>query len=260
MHEIDCEWCRAQCEFGEGPKAKPDWIRTKCRGCGSLSYFKTPDPTELSRVYDEFWKSSDHDSILATGSTDKLIGDSLLDAFGWRSATGEACLDYGAGHGYFASTLSERGCKDVHAFEPYGPKPKWLDATWICNPEDLQEHRFDWVFLIEVVEHMLDPVAELRRIRTLLAPSGQLVLTTPNARGIRARLDGFQWREAQNPTHINLMSAPALEACLEQAGFSAVHRNHGPVRYIARGIRARAQFMLQRLGIDGGLRFVARPS
>ncbi|MEQ8206130.1 MAG: class I SAM-dependent methyltransferase [Woeseia sp.] len=232
----------------------------KCTACGSLSFAETPDSGELGKVYDESWQSSDDLSSLATGSTDALIGNSLLDAFQWRPIPDAVCLDNGAGHGHFTKTLIERGCQHVYAFEPYGTKPNWLDMDWIRDADKLPTQKFDWVFLIEVVEHMLDPVAELQRIRTLLAPGGQLVLTTPNASGIRARLQKFEWREAQNPTHINLFSPSSLEICLRRAGFTETSRNFQPVRYLAKGLQAQILYLLQRIGMDGGLRYIARNS
>lgn len=257
MKESICNWCGHRCVIGPGPAVKQEWLRGKCRGCGTISFVDTPDASALSQVYDQSWNDDGADDSLATGSTDQAIANSLLDAFNWSPSDGEFCLDYGAGHGHFSKALMDSGSSSVHAFEPFGVKPEWLDVMWIKNTNDLPRQTYRWIFLIEVLEHMLDPVSELREIRQLLTPDGQLILTTPNAGGVRARLDGFDWREAQNPTHINLFSNSALVSCLQAAGFDRLDRNYGPVTYLATGPRAAALKVLQRLGLDGGLRFTA---
>lgn len=93
--------------------------------------------------------------------------------------------------------------------------------------------------------------------RSHLTPGGKLVITTPNAKGWRARKDGFRWREVQNPTHINVFSEAALKGCLIKAGYSSAKRIFRPVKYNAKGINAIALGFTQLFGIDGGLRFIA---
>jgi SAM-dependent methyltransferase len=49
--------------------------------------------------------------------------------------------------------------------------------------ELLHGRSFDTIICAELVEHLEDPYDFLRRIRTLLAPHGRLILTTPNPLG-----------------------------------------------------------------------------
>jgi len=75
---------------------------------------------------------------------------------------------------------------------------------------------------------------------------------------LRSRLNGSNWREIQNPTHINLFSYQGLKRLLEQAGFTEVVRLYKPVSYNQSGLRALALALTQLIGIDGGLRILAR--
>ena len=131
---------------------------------------------------------------------------------------------------------------------------------WISSPGKLPPGiRFDWVLLIEVIEHLHDPVRELRIIRKLLAPGGKLALTTPNSKGWRARIEGLRWREAQNPTHLHIFSLPAITACLTRSGFHHIRRIYRPARYQEKKLNQTLLAITQMLGIDGGMRITAQP-
>jgi 2-polyprenyl-3-methyl-5-hydroxy-6-metoxy-1,4-benzoquinol methylase len=156
--------------------------------------------------------------------------------------------------------LVENGCERLTVFEPFGQNPGLQSVKWINDLADVEGETFDWIFMVEVLEHLLDPQQELARIRRNLKPGGKLVITTPNARGWRARLDGFKWREAQNPTHINLFTPRTLKDSLLKAGYSGAERIRRPVTYNTTGLKALVLAMTQMIGVDGGLRFVSTNS
>lgn len=251
-----CRWCGNKTIVGDGPAARPEWQRWYCNSCGAFGYVNDPGIDELNKVYEAAWQDSGSTGTFAAGSTDEKIARSLLDVVSF-SPMGSKCLDYGGGKGGLASVLAAKGCKDLTVFEPFGVNPGIKAVKWINDLNDLDGLKFDWIFMIEVLEHLLNPQDELSKIRQYLAPGGKLVITTPNARSWRARIDGFKWREVQNPTHINLFTAQTLEACLLKSGYSSVKRILRPVTYKATGLKALALAMTQMLGIDGGLRYIA---
>lgn len=253
---MQCKWCGASTSIGKGPVAKPEWSRWRCSNCGMFGYVNEPDSGQLSQVYTSAWQDSNDSGTYAAGSTDEKIAQSLLSAVDFSPASVK-CLDYGGGKGNFAKALVNKGVQDLTVFEPFGENPGIDSIRWASDMNDIEGEKFDWIFMIEVIEHLLDPQQELNKVRQFLSPGGKLVITTPNARGWRARIDGFNWREAQNPTHINLFSAARLKICLTNAGFSNVQRILRPVAYRATGARVLALALTQMMGIDGGLRFVA---
>lgn len=252
----ECRWCGGVTRAGQGPGVRPDWTRWHCDACGSYGYVNDPTPAELSRVYESAWQDAETSGSYAAGSTDENIARSLLDAVGFWPE-GSKCLDYGGGKGSLTRVLAERGCQHLTVFEPFGQNPGIQSVNWISDLREIEGERFDWIFMVEVLEHLLDPLEELARLRRLLSPGGRIVITTPNACGWRARLDGFKWREAQNPTHINLFTTKTLQSSLAKAGYSESKRILRPVTYRAKGLRALALALTQRMGVDGGLRFVA---
>ena len=50
----------------------------------------------------------------------------------------------------------------------------------ISHVEYETEQRFDSIFIVHVLEHLIDPVTVLKRAGELLAPGGRLFLIVPN--------------------------------------------------------------------------------
>lgn len=111
--------------------------------------------------------------------------------------------------------------------------------SYVCVPVEhlALDVRFDVVFLGEVVEHVYDAPALLRRAAGLLRPGGTLILTTPNATSLTRRIAALpgprqlyrRWRgrDPRAPVgheHVAEYPLAALEAMLRAAGLRVVAR------------------------------------
>jgi SAM-dependent methyltransferase len=93
---------------------------------------------------------------------------------------------------------------------------------------------FDAVFIIEVVEHLMDPLSAVHEARQLLRPGGSLLVTCPNAAVWirRAELlflgrpnamgDELSRSEPWRDPHIRSFTPSTLEAMIRLAGFDHV--------------------------------------
>ena len=80
------------------------------------------------------------------------------------------------------------------------------------------DRRFDVVYLGQMIEHVEDPVVVLQRLRTLLAPGGVLVVSTPNLDSHQVRWFGPTWAHWHPPFHRHVFSRQGLFALARRAG------------------------------------------
>ncbi len=255
--DMHCKWCQGAIVPFAAPRFRPDWKRWSCQHCGSIGYLRDPRPEELTSIYWQAWQDAEDSGRYAAGSTSGETAISLIKAATVPGKLGN-CLDYGGGKGVLAARLLELGATNTTLLEPFGSQAPAAGVRCINDLESLpDEAQFDHIFMVEVIEHLLDPVAELKKLGKLLAENGRLVITTPNAKGLRARRSRGDWREAQNPTHINLFTRESLTRCLESAGYTRQRRIYRPVRYSSSTAKFVALSCLQLACLDGGIRMIA---
>lgn len=109
--------------------------------------------------------------------------------FAQERAAGRKVLDAGCGDGYGTHLLSQTAASalgvdrndDTIAVAKRRYQRANLDYR-VCRLEELSSlgQSFDLVCNFQVLEHLPDPLPFLEQARRVLAPGGQLVLTTPN--------------------------------------------------------------------------------
>jgi len=134
-------------------------------------------------------------------------------------------LDYGCGNGGLVRHLRRHALADAVGFESgwiVGVSRK-LGIPFLTEDEIPDYYgAFDVVTMIEVIEHVLDPIAVLRHARRLLKPNGILYLTTGNARPFRDCL--LAWRYVIPEIHVGFFEPRSLETALTRTGFRPVYR------------------------------------
>jgi hypothetical protein len=125
--------------------------------------------------------------------------------------------------------LRERSLADAFGFEEGAiVGPARARGIPILDTQELaeQEGSFDVVTAIEVIEHTIDPVSELRRMRALLRHGGLLFLTTGNARPYARRLT--HWRYVLPEIHVSFFEPRTIALAMSAAGLRAEKLDLGP--------------------------------
>ena len=99
---------------------------------------------------------------------------------------------------------------------------------------------FDVVTLVDVIEHVTDPLSLLRTAAALLAPDGVLAVVTPDAGSFAARLMGWKWWHYRI-AHVGYFNDSNLQLLCQNAGLSIISRKR-PGWYFQAG------YLHQRLG------------
>lgn len=135
-------------------------------------------------------------------------------------------LEVGCGSGRFLDRMRRRGWQ-VHGtdFDPaVAARVQRRFGLRVDVGDDLAGFRYaagsyDVVAMSQVIEHLADPMSQLRECFRVLRPGGRLVLTTPNALAMAHRLYGRNWRGLEPPRHLQVFTPAALERCVGMAGF-----------------------------------------
>lgn len=106
---------------------------------------------------------------------------------------GAADVARGKGHGYFCGTIED--------FESARP--------------------FDVIVLLNLIEHVSDPLRVLKKLRGLLAPAGVIVVKTPNHDSLDARLFRHRnWGGFHAPRHWVIFTRESFDRICRRAGLS----------------------------------------
>jgi SAM-dependent methyltransferase len=128
---------------------------------------------------------------------------------------GDKVCDFGCGSPRFLSKIQELvgGIRltgvdfvehDARAFEAIGASFMPADKFWDSD------ETYGLINMNHVLEHIPDPDAFLLRIRGKLAPGGYLLIATPNAQSLWAKIFSRCWFALDCPRHINIPSLSSL--------------------------------------------------
>lgn len=150
--------------------------------------------------------------------------------------TAQRILEIGCGAGRLGEALKKRQQAEVIGVELNAEAARRaagrLDQVVLGNIETdefrFTDGSFDTVICADVLEHLRNPLALLKRVRSWLSPSGVLVVSLPNVRNwtvIASLLEGNWTYEAAgllDEDHVRSFTKREMEKLLFRAGFEDV--------------------------------------
>jgi 2-polyprenyl-3-methyl-5-hydroxy-6-metoxy-1,4-benzoquinol methylase len=213
------------------PDALP-WV-VECTRCGLRRADPQPTDAELSAIYDEHYYEQfgfvegEHTADQGLARTKRATYTSLLSSarphFGLTQ--GKRLLDVGCGLGFSLLAAKDAGF-DAVGLDPLAPAdPKARPGRTILRGSietfHAQTDPFDVVSMVDVIEHVRDPVATFRAVDRLLVPRGLLVCATNDCSSRGAQMLGARWVHYHR-AHLFFFTADTLAKTAEAAGLEVL--------------------------------------
>jgi 2-polyprenyl-3-methyl-5-hydroxy-6-metoxy-1,4-benzoquinol methylase len=234
-HELRCYWCggtQLKLEYGVN-----GYTLYKCSSCSLAKIYPTPDALTLASFY------TGADSNLAKGNAANEIEAFLQNPEQAIRILREARLeplyrfqelwtdkrkvvaDVGCGGGTFLAALRQLGFTKLVGIEPNPTSVHLIrERLGICVFESPTQYltegpQADVLTMVDVLEHVADPVATLRQLNQMTRNEGGLHIRVPNYGSLLSSLFGARWLWALPPYHLNYFTPAVLGQMIAGAGF-----------------------------------------
>ncbi|HYJ80933.1 MAG TPA: methyltransferase domain-containing protein, partial [Longimicrobiaceae bacterium] len=206
----------------------------RCRRCG----FGQPEALPalerfFERMYDQRWSAEWTEAEFRDGTKDLIFHTVLRDLARRVPSARRTLLDVGAHVGRLLHLAAAAG------WRPEGVELNERTASYAVRATGLPVHRcglreleaggrrYGAVTLVDVLEHIPEPIAALRAAAALLEPGGWLVVKVPEGPAqlrkerVRGRVRrGYRPTVADNLVHVNHFTAGSLRLALRDAGLA----------------------------------------
>jgi methionine biosynthesis protein MetW len=183
---------------------------------------------------------------------------------------GARVLDVGCGTGALSVLLRDERNAHVIGIEPDIERAMRADARGIeTHAAVLSEAlatrigQVDVVVYADVLEHIPDPLAELRKAHLVLPPGGRVLISVPNVAHWSVRMSLLRGRFDYTPygimdaTHLRWFTRRTIAALVQQAGFTVDEIHASALLSMAcyvQGIVARVPHRVREPAVRWGLR------
>jgi SAM-dependent methyltransferase len=192
-----------------------------CARCKTLYTGHIP-AAEGSQNYDEYYSAA---NLSVPDFVRRRVGEIVEEFAGYKRSN--RLLDVGFGAGTILEAASEQGWSSfgLEVSKPavdHGRKLGFEVFHGGLRDAGYPDGHFDVVTASEIIEHLPDPMADLREIVRILRPGGLFWGTTPSARSLSYRLLKLNWSVLSPPEHTQLYSGKGAAIVLKKAGFSRI--------------------------------------
>ncbi|MFH1868752.1 MAG: class I SAM-dependent methyltransferase [Candidatus Omnitrophota bacterium] len=138
-------------------------------------------------------------------------------------------LDIGCGNGQALLAIRElRKDSELHGVDHSDSQSSYLKERGIIFHEgafeslDFEESSYDIIILMHVIEHFINPLSVMEKVRRLLKEDGLIYLETHTSGCIEQRLCGPYWIGYDAPRHITVFNDASLRRLLSLTGYSLI--------------------------------------
>lgn len=209
----------------------------RCKHCG---YIQNADLQDVLCYYEQM----DDSEYISSSETRSLQEKALLQKLANFAPSGRL-LDVGAGSGILVREALKMGY-DAEGVEPSKSLQKHA-AQLETNvhlgtlPHPDIKGKFDTITVIDVIEHVLEPVALLKEVAKHLKPGGYGIVVTPDVSSLASRILGHKWWHFRI-AHVGYFNKKNLTLAVQKAGLT-------PVSFGRPGWYFPASYLIKRLSV-----------
>lgn len=206
------------------PEVRKSYRMVRCDACGHV--YASP---RLRDMYRHYVDNTD-ETYLANSDLRTATARRVMEVLAAHVPSGRL-LDVGCATGDFLSVAAERYAVEGLELSQWAAA-RARERGLRIRAETIEDvaktgQKYDLVTMWGVIEHLENPLDELRRIRAMLNPGGCVALWTGDVDSWYARLFGARWWYVMGQ-HIQLFSRASLAQAFATAGFRPVHRGVYP--------------------------------
>jgi SAM-dependent methyltransferase len=235
MEEANCPICgpggRAE-NFLQARSGESLFSYVRCSACGLVFLSPRPEAAEMLGFYDEdYYGGEDRKFRFGMEVLRRLLARARVRRAGRYFPSSGKVLDVGCGQGTFLRLMQEKGWKGYGTELSPRSASRAVEAGLSVSVGELQENQFppdffDMITFWQVLEHLRDPAAVLKRVRPLLRRRGIVAVSIPNVESWQARTFRADWFHLDAPRHLFLFSPVTLEKFMAAHGFRLLTLSH----------------------------------
>lgn len=229
--------CRA-CGSTEIPRpwgSKEGYTLVECPTCGLVRVDPLPESTTAVYASPDYFSGATQGFGYVDYDADKEpmreVFERYLEHAERLCPSKGRLLDVGAATGFFVALAKGRGWEaegvELSDYAAEKGRSRGLSiqtGTLLDLPRDAAP--YDALTLFDVIEHVRDPRAELSRAAELMRTGGVILITTPDAGSLFAKVFGARWHLVVPPEHLFYFTKKSMRTLLESLGFTV----HGITR------------------------------
>jgi hypothetical protein len=174
--------------------------------CGTCGFIQTEEPYWLEQAYGNAITSLDIGLIYRNEHNAPIVGTVIKRLFDSH----RSFIDYGGGYGLLVRMMRDRGF-DFYRQDKFCENLFAKDFDY----EDAPVKRFELLTAFEVLEHLVDPVAELKEMAKL---SDNFLFSTELQPESSQALADWWYFTPETGQHVSLYTSRALQVLAEQFG------------------------------------------
>ena len=193
-----------------------------CENCHTAHQY-LPNWTEkqIEEFYQSFYHTTEQVKIGCTEYKDRYdhdcrISQIRLNAYADYIKPAAKLLDIGSSNSAFVHVARSRGIDSIGIEMGLDIGDDAVTIRGNIKDSDLAENSFDFITLHDVIEHIVDPLAVLEKIKYICRPDGILIIDLPNYWTEAGR---HHWRPVQ---HLWYWNEDQMCEVLEAVGFNII--------------------------------------